>query len=635
MRNQLPLKLSRVISSHNFDTESKERISKAYSFAAQKHSGQKRKSGSPYILHPLRVAINLATDTQNAPLIIAGLLHDTIEDTETTLHEIGRLFGQEVADLVSGVTKVSAIKLKDKAKIFSDSELYLEQVDNYRKLLIATAQDPRIIVIKLYDRLDNAATIQWLPPAKREFYARETIEIFAPIAERLGMGYLKGNLEDYAFPYAYPEKFREFSKTTKGLYQAPRKALEGISPIIEENLRSANIPIHSLDRRTKFRYSLFKKLERKGSLSQIHDLLALRVITNSVENCYKALGVLHSVLEPLPGQIDDYIAKPKESGYQSLHTTVKDTSGNVFEIQIKTDEMHDFAEHGVAAHWHYKESGGKQKRKTDNFSSEWLAELSKISKVKDDGEFLEELKGEVFSDKVFVFTPKGDIIKLPAGSTPIDFAYRIHTQLGHRLVGAKINGRIMPIGTKLVNADTVEVTSAKTARPSKDWLALAKTKQARNKIKGALREELDAVMTEIGEKKFYDTIKKHALLPIDKERLEKLFSKSRLPHKTLGRAFRSVGSNTLPVYKLIKLFYPNFSPSEEKFVKQSPSGASTRIMELEGIRHDLAKCCKPKPGEQIVGYTCKEHLIRVHRVQCKRLRDVDQRRLSELSWENL
>jgi len=461
-------------------------ILKAYLFAIKKHKGQKRKSGQDYIIHPVLVASYLAKDGYDKEAIMGALLHDTIEDTSATSEEILKLFGPEVTNIVEGVTKISLIKIKNKADIFSDDEMLLAKVDNYRKILLASISDLRVIIIKLYDRLHNIETIKFLPKSKQKFYARETIEIFAPIAERLGMGELKGKLEDLAFPYAYPEEHKNFIEIAESAYKDPSKALENIIPKVKEILFKSKIPYSVVSGRAKHQYSLYKKFEKLKDITLIFDIVALRVIVEKEEDCYKALGAIHSIFQPLPGRIFDYIARPKQSGYQSLHTTTRDDFGNIFEIQIRTKAMHQNAEYGTAAHWSYKE---EERDGNSKSATEWLRELQKIDLTQNNRDLMKTIKEEFFSKQVFIYTPKGEVIDLPSGSTSLDFAYRIHSDVGDHCKGAKINGRLMALNTILETGDIVEIITDKKACPKRDWLDLAQTTSAKTKIRNYLKEQ--------------------------------------------------------------------------------------------------------------------------------------------------
>lgn len=622
----LPEKLKLAI--RNYKDDEQALIGQAFLFARKMHRGQKRFSGAPYISHPVRVASSLAADGHNFKLVVAALLHDTIEDTDATKDDLTDLFGEEIANLVESVTKVGTVKLKDKAKIFSNHELYLAQVDNYRKLLFATATDPRGMILKLYDRLDNIRTVRFIPAHKIKFYARETIEIFAPIAERLGMGIMKGKLEDTAFPHAYPEEYAEFKKLIKAVYKNPEEAVKKIIPEVKAALDDAKINYENIAGRAKFQYSLFKKLKRKGSIAAIFDIIALRIIVNTIEECYRVLGLTHSLYSPIPGKITDYIAKPKHNGYQSLHTVVKNKEGHIFEVQIRTTKMHDFAEHGVAAHWSYKENANKASagQKSD---IEWLREMEKLRQISDKEEFLAELEDQLFSEQIFAYTPKGEIIRLPQGSTPIDFAYHIHTKLGERCSGARINGRIMPIGTTLMTGDSIEIIASKTARVSKDWLALAKTASARHKIKAFLKSENSDIMVEQGRDRFEEFLKENNLAPLAKDLFEKKFSNSRLPYKSIEKAFAAIAENSLSLTRFAKVFYPGLNRSTPRKIVVTTE--APKHFSLKGIRHEYARCCKPRETDEVIGYVSREHTIKVHKKSCKHLKNASGARLFELN----
>jgi RelA/SpoT family (p)ppGpp synthetase len=627
MSEILPIKIREVIT--RFSSAEQEQIKSAYFLAKERHAGQLRRDGKAYISHPVRVALELAKDNYDKTTIIAGLLHDVVEDTPTTIEEITDKFGSEIAAIVNGVTKVSNIKLKNKAKIFSDHKHFLEQVDNYRKILFAAATDPRVIVVKLYDRLDNIRTIKWLRPHKIMFYARETIEIFAPVADRLGMGLMKTRLEDLSFPYAYPEQYKIFKESIKDLYKDPALKVSQILPEIRSALEKAGIKFISLLGRAKGEYSLYKKVERKGSIKTIYDIMALRVIVSTVEECYRSLGVIHSLYAPIPGEIDDYIAKPKSNGYQSIHTTIKTSAGHIFEIQIRTDKMHEHAEYGAnTAHWNYKEinHGSIAKGK----GADWTKELDKLNKIKDNKEFLSELTEQLFAEQIFVFTPKGDIFNLPLGSTAVDFAYRIHSDLGDKCTGARINGRISPLQTKLNTSDVVEILAGKVRNPSSDWLRFIKTSQARQHIRSFIRENQEEHLLSLGEKKIADAMIKYELKPVGKNESEKLISESRLPYNTLKAALIAVGENALKTTGLMRIIYPrtNFSDIRSRKVQAEISKAG--IANLKYIRHEFAKCCKPKESDKVIGYLGREHIIKVHKVTCHRLKNVDKDRLIEI-----
>ncbi|MCX6809011.1 MAG: RelA/SpoT family protein [Candidatus Berkelbacteria bacterium] len=612
-----------------FPLEEREQIIKAYLLAKERHFGQKRRSGTAYIAHPVRVALELARDNYDYRTVAAGFLHDVLEDTKTESSEITKLFDPEIARIVDGVTKVSTIKLKNKAKIFSDHRHFLDQVDNYRKILFATTSDPRVMILKLYDRLDNVRTIRWLPQRKIVFYARETIEIFAPIAERLGMGLVKTKLEDLSFRYAYPQDYAKFKKSIAGLYKNPEENVARMLPEVKKALRRAKIKVISLSGRAKGEYSLYKKIERKGSVNTIYDIMALRVIVASISDCYRALGVIHSLYEPIPGEIDDYIAKPKKNGYRSIHTTIKDQKHNIFEIQIRTEEMHEQAEYGAnTAHWNYKEISHGSALK--GHAEDWTKELEKLKNIKNKKEFLSELTEQLFAEQIFAFTPKGDIINLPVGSTPIDFAYRIHSSLGNRCTGARINGRIVPLNTPINTSEVVEIIAGKAANPSSDWLRFIKTSQARQHIRAFLRQNQEEELIAAGKMKLAESAEKFSLELLSPTEADRQIEKSRLPYNSYSRSLVAIGEGAMRTMSLLRVLYPKFNFSNAREAKPAQIEEAENLDLLKNIRHEFAKCCKPKPSDKIIGYLGREHIIKVHKISCKRIKGAEQRRLIEL-----
>ncbi len=452
----------------------------AYDFAAEAHAGQKRASGDPYITHPLATAHNLADLKLDLPTVTAGLLHDVPEDTEVTLTDIQKNFGAEIATLVKGITKLGRLK-------YRGIERYAE---NLRKMFMAMAHDIRVIFIKFADRIHNLETIQYLRPEKQKRIALETMEIYAPIANRLGMGEMKHRLEDLAFAILQPQEYQWTLSLRKEPLGRQQKNVDKIKKIISKDLKQAEIDAISIHGRVKSIYSLYKKLLRKDrDINKIYDLIALRIIVSDIADCYKTLGLIHSRWTPLPGRIKDYIASPKPNGYQSLHTTVFATGGHIVEFQIRTMEMHELAEYGIAAHWHYKESGRSIKIPEKHLK--WIEEIIEIQKkIKDNEQYLQEIKLDFFHDRIYVFTPHGDVIELPEGATPIDFAYHVHTELGNKCIGAKVNDNIVSLDTPLHSGDIVEIMTDKNRKtPSEDWLRIVKTKTAREHIKHAINRE--------------------------------------------------------------------------------------------------------------------------------------------------
>jgi GTP pyrophosphokinase len=458
-------------------------IEKAYQFAKKAHQGQKRLSGEDYISHCLHTAKTIAQLRLDAQTIAAALLHDVLDDTKITTQEFKKEFGQEVAKLVQGVSKIGKIKYRGLERA----------VENFRKLFLAMAEDIRVILIKLADRLHNMQTLSVLPQEKQKRIAQETLEIYAPLAYRLGIGELKGQLEDLAFPYVYPKEYNWLMEGLQEKYQTREKYLNKIKPLLEKELTQEKIKVLEIHSRAKHHYSLYKKLLKYDmNWDKIYDLVALRIIVPDLESCYAVLGAIHRKWKPLIGRIKDYIALPKPNGYQSLHTTVFCEGGKITEFQIRTPQMHEEAEYGIAAHWYYEEQKGLKsyikKRilgKTPEKELTWVRQLRDWQKEKFDSpeEFLESLKIDFFRDRIFVFTPKGDIIDLPEGATPIDFAYQIHTDIGHQCAGAKIDGKLSPLNQPLKNGQVVEIVVQKNKKPSRDWLEFVKTSQAKSKIR--------------------------------------------------------------------------------------------------------------------------------------------------------
>ncbi len=492
IKNNLALLIETIEGKYSADDVELVRL--AFDFADQAHRGQIRISGEPYITHPLATAQKLAELGLDPTMIIASLLHDVPEDTSLTLKDIEKNFGEEIAKLVQGITKLGTLK-------YRGMDRYAE---NLRKMFIAMSEDIRVIFIKFADRLHNLKTLQCLPPGKQQRIALETLEIYAPIADRLSMGIIKGELEDLAFPFIYPEDYKWLTEILPQEYRTKEKLLEKIQNVVTEKFKENNITPEniSIQGRTKHLYSLYKKLLRpqiNRDLSKIYDLIALRLIVPTIADCYSVLGIIHNLYRPVPGTINDYIAQPKPNGYRSLHTTVFTADGEIVEFQIRTQEMHAEAEFGVAAHWNYKESGGQ----INSRQLKWLDELVQWQKqIKDNDQFIQTVKFDVFQNRIFVLTPKGDVIDLPEGATPIDFAYHVHSNLGNKCVGAKVNDQLVNLAQQLKSGDIIEIIIDKNRKsPNPDWLELAKTSVTRSKIRTALNKIKTAERTKLEGKK--------------------------------------------------------------------------------------------------------------------------------------
>ncbi len=474
--------IQKILSNPKLTKLEKDAILLAFDYAQRAHFDQKRKSGEDYITHPLRVAEILSEWNMDAPTIIAALLHDVVEDTDFTIEKIKKDFGKEISTLVEGVTKLRKIvrtgDLEDPTHTAS-----------LKKMFFAMADDIRVIIVKLADRLHNVSTLEFMPAEDQKRIAMETMEIYAPIAERLGMGDLKGELEDLAFKYAHPEEYNWLMNQIKDKYANRKKYIDEITPEIRKHVLLAGIKVIKMDFRVKHLYSLYKKLQKYDrDPNRVYDLVAMRIIVPDVKSCYETMGVIHKYYRPLPGLIKDYIAFPKPTGYRSLHTTVFCEGGKIVEIQIRTPEMHDYADKGIAAHWLYSESGKKDVFKINPREVQWIIELRNFLRGVTTGETLDQVKSDFLKSRIFAFTPNGQIKDLPRGATPIDFAYRVHTDLGHRTRGARINNRIVPLEYELKNGEVVEIIKGKDAKPSRDWLRLVKTNQARHEINVWLKE---------------------------------------------------------------------------------------------------------------------------------------------------
>lgn len=578
-----------------------ERIRTAFEYVSEKHRDQLRKSGEPYVVHPLNVAKILADLNMDPTTVIAGLLHDVLEDTQTTYEELKELFGKDVADIVEGVTKIGKINFRN---------LKEAQAENFRKLVLATARDIRVVIVKLADRLHNMRTLAHLGREKRLRIAEETLTIYAPLAHRLGIWEIKRDLEDLSFRYLYPKEYERVRKfVNQSLEDLEAYLKKFVIPKVIEETRKAGIEAE-ITYRPKHLYSIWQKTIRKNiSLEEVHDLLGVRIIVNSVQECYLALGVVHNIFTPVPGKFKDYISLPKPNLYQSLHTTVIAPKGRMVEFQIRTWEMHERAERGIAAHWAYKE--GKDKAQGEEVFS-WLRDLvESIQGTKNPSEILDNLRRELFSEEVFVFTPKGDLVVLPVGATPIDFAYQIHTEVGNHCAGAKVNGRIVPLSYRLRNGDQVEIITNPNKRPSPDWLNLVVTSKAKNRIKHYLRQvERESFLSD--GKRLFERIRE-GLGISSEELMDRLAKRFKLKEEDL---YLALGSGKLTVASVLDLFRKREKPEG----KEEPSGRSVVSVEgLSGIMYEIGSCCNPVPGDDIYGVVTKGKGIVLHEKGCKNL----------------
>jgi len=619
-------------------------IKRAYDFAKEKHGNQLRKSGEPYIIHPIQVAYILADLGLDDSTICAALLHDVVEDTDITNEELAKLFSKEIEELVDGVTKLGNLK-------YTSAEE--QQVENYRKMFLAMGKDIRVIIIKLADRLHNMRTLKFLSRERQIANAKETMDLYAPLANRLGMYSLKWELEDLSFKYLHPE---EFKKIVDGIDKKRNERLEFIDKIMDDiriELKKQKINAE-LTGRAKHLYSIYRKMERDGKdIDQIYDLFALRILVDSVKDCYAALGVVHDLYNPMPGRFKDYISVPKPNLYQSLHTTLIGAKGTPFEVQIRTVEMHRIAEYGIAAHWAYKEANRFKKStvvvQEDKLS--WLRETLEWQKdMQDPEEFLNTLKTELFEDEVYVFTPKGEIKVLPNKSTPIDFAYNIHAEIGHHMIGAKINSKIMPIITTLKNGDIVEILTSEQAKgPSRDWLKFIKSSTARNKINAWFKktEREDNIIK--GKENIEKEIKRLGI------QYSKIFKSEyiqpaldRYKYQNIEELYAAIGFGGISTSKIIAKMLETYKKdhedeflekkleelSLEKTRKEKPSNLGIVVKGIDNCLVRLSKCCNPVPGDEIVGFITRGRGVSVHRKDCQNIDDLvsQENRMIDVYW---
>ena len=629
MQNKFYKKLLNLV--RDQPDKNKQLLWKAFLFASAAHENQKRETGDNYITHPLNVALMLARGKFDMETISAAILHDVLEDTAIKSLELRDQFGPKICQIVEGVTKISGIKSKKLTLNFKSDDDYAFMVDNYRKLLMATAKDIRVIIIKIFDRIDNMQSIEMISKDNGEFYARESIEIYAPIAERIGLYDAKINLDNLSFKYAYPKEYDNFIQIKNNLPALKdefiTKTVKEIKKILDQN----KIKYYDVFGRIKHDFSLYKKLaERKSfNLDSIFDLYGFRIITRSISDCYETLGLVHSCYEPIPGKIYDFIARPKENGYQSIQTTVKDSDGQLFEIQIRTDKMDDIAKFGPAAHWHYKDLiNPKNEKLIIQSNLEWQKELENLLSEKNQYKFLTNLKNEIFSEKIFVFTPKGEIIKLPRGATAVDFAFAIHTKIGLSCAGVKVNGRIMPISASLNNTDVVEIILSNRARPSIDWLNFTKTSSAKQKIRQFLRESNRENLIKEGKTSLQSSIDQSGPEELNQKTLNKRLAESRLPYNNLEDALIALAEKDLPKISLLKVLYPDFNKIQK--IKLKNIQEKTLIDSLAGIKYSYAGCCQTKEKNGLIGYVTAEHIIKIHNKSCRFIKKADLKRLIDI-----
>jgi GTP pyrophosphokinase len=612
-------------------------IRKAYVYCAKVHQGQTRLSGEPYIIHPMEVAGLLADLKLDVPSIITGFLHDTIEDTLATSEDLTRLFGSEVTSLVDGVTKISKIDFKTKEE---------SQAENFRKMLLAMAIDIRVILVKLADRLHNMRTLEFQGELKQRRIARETMDIYAPIANRLGISWVKVELEDLSFRYLHPEIYFDLVKKISQKKQEREKFVEEAKTIISEKL--AFYGIHGeISGRSKHLYSIYKKMEKRNvEFEEIYDLIAVRILVTDIRECYEVLGVIHSAWKPIPGRFKDYIAMPKGNMYQSLHTTVIGPQGDRMEVQIRTHEMHSIADAGIAAHWKYKEGKGYDEKEVKRFA--WLRQLLEWQQdLQDSKEFMDSVKVELFSEEVYVFTPKGDVKGYPIGSTPIDFAYSVHTDIGHRCVGAKVNGKLVPLKYELKNGDIVEVITSPHHTPSKDWLKIVKSSRARNKIRAWIKIEERKRSIVLG-REFCEKDFRRYSINLQKIQKSGEFKKiaAEFGYAADDDLLAAVGYGKISSSQIVSKIIPAEKLKERVEHKESRlesiinklKGKSAGAVEIGGLDDVLVrfgKCCNPVTGDEIVGFITRGKGVTIHTADCQFAMESDPERRVDVAWNKV
>ena len=611
-------------------------VRRAYDFSARVHKGQKRQSGEPYLTHPLAVAGIVADLRLDVPSIAAALLHDTVEDTLTTLEEVESLFGAEIAALVDGVTKISQINFTSREE---------KQAENFRKMILAMARDIRVILIKLADRTHNLRTLNHLPPERQHDIAQETLDIYAPLAHRLGIYWVKSELEDNALRYLRPEVYYQLKRNVAKKKAARERYIKEVIDVLRRRLIDAGIEAE-ISGRPKHFFSIYQKMQSQNLLyDQIYDLVAFRIIVDTVRQCYEALGVVHASWKPVPGRFKDYIGLPKANGYQSLHTTVIGPYGERMEVQIRTHEMHRVAEAGIAAHWRYK-GPGTAAEEAQRFV--WLRQLLEWQQnLPDPRDFLRSVKEDLFSDEVFVFTPNGDLLNFPEGASVIDFAYRIHSEVGHHCAGARVNGRLVPLRYRLRNGDTVEIVTTATQTPSQDWLNFVKTSRAKARIRSWIKYQQRARSIAVGREILERDLTRYHL------ELAKLRKEGKLAAAAKAISVRdedtllaAVGYGKLTSHQVLAHLVPPealeaaHASQEEGTLKrlfrmvrrQAPGGV--RVSGVEDMLVRFGKCCDPLPGERILGFITRGRGVTVHAIDCPRVLESDPQRRVEVVWDD-
>jgi GTP pyrophosphokinase len=616
-----------------FDTDS---IYKAFEFSKKVHEGQKRKTGEPYIVHPIEVAIILSKLRMDLKTIEAALLHDTVEDTHVTIKDIQEQFGDETAELVEGLTKISKIKF---------SSRHENQAENFRKMIIAMAKDLRVLLVKLADRLHNMRTLAPMPEAKQRRISEETLDIYAPLANRLGISWIKTELEDLCMRYLKPEMYYKLVEKINKTRRERDKYIKDVQEILQAEIENANITAE-ISGRPKHFYSIYRKMESRNlEFEQIHDLIAFRVVVETITACYEVLGILHSIWKPVPGRFKDYIALPKPNLYQSLHTSLIGPHGERVEVQIRTKDMHSVAETGIAAHWAYKEGKAIKAKSEEGIRFNWLKQMMEMqSDLSDPTEFMQTVKVDLFPEDVYVFTPQGDVREFPKGATPVDFAFAIHTDVGYKCTGAKVNGRIVPLKYKMQNGETVEILTSEHQKPNKDWLNFVTTSKAKTKIRQVIkteqRERSHALGHELLDKEFrkFD----HSLGKVEKsgklaEAMEH-FKVSNMDEMMISIGYGKLQASSVVQWVLPKETSEGTDKKEHSFIKDVIKKVASRqnnsivITGVDDVLVRFGRCCNPVYGDSIVGYITRGRGVTIHTTDCSKALEIDPVRKIDIAW---
>jgi guanosine-3',5'-bis(diphosphate) 3'-pyrophosphohydrolase len=605
----------------NVERLDSELLARAYHFSDRAHAGQRRKNGDPFVTHCVEVAKILADLQLDSVTVASGLIHDVVEDTNVTLEDVEREFGREIAQIVDGLTKIGHLPMTSSQE---------RQVENYRKLLLSIAKDVRVILIKLADRLHNMRTLDFLDADKRARIAQETRDLYAPLAHRFGLAKLKAELEDLAFKFLEPDEYKALAKQVVQKRAAREQLVKEMTEPLRQRLTESGIEVYEISGRPKHLWSIQKKMQKRDKpYEEIYDLLAIRVLVENVQECYHALGVIHGEWTPLQERIKDYIASPKSNGYQSLHTTIFGPRHTLFEIQIRTREMHRTAEYGIAAHWLYK-TGDPDSDELDK-ALHWFRQVLEMQlDAETPDQFLEFLKLDLYQDEIFVFTPAGDVIQLPRGATPLDFAFAVHTEVGVHTQGAKVNGRLVPLSRELRNSETVEIVRSPTARPSRDWLAHVRTGRARHKIRQWLRHEEQKASVTVGQEILEREIKRRRHPKLSDDQLRTAAQALKLTD--ISHLYASIAHGDINVTQVLRTLYPDFDERDDAALKASPlerllervksvapSPKGLKIQGVDGLMVRYAACCQPVPGDKVVGYVTRGRGVSVHRGDCPNL----------------